>query len=235
MNYRLLEDRLHCDAEQVTLTYIFRPHESSFPAFFAAALVARLSAEFCIPLTESSARAQILFNQAEAELRAARRGQPAGDDAGDRRLPADPREGLTPWPPPARPNRASPPANWRPSCSAAPICAPMPMARAACAMSSSSRPAASPAGRACGTWPCCPGLARLVAFEFNTEQTYLLVFTHGLFSVYLNDAMVAQGGAPWSHAQLPQLAFTQSADTLLICHPDTRRASSPAAAIRAGA
>ena len=73
LNYRLFEDRLHCDAEQVTLTYIFLPHESSFPAFFAAALVARLSAEFCIPLTESSARAQLLFTQAEAELRAARR------------------------------------------------------------------------------------------------------------------------------------------------------------------
>jgi hypothetical protein len=73
LSYRLFEDRLHCDAEQVTLTYIFRPQESTFPAFFAAALVARLSAEFCIPLTESSSRAQLLFNQAEAELRAARR------------------------------------------------------------------------------------------------------------------------------------------------------------------
>jgi hypothetical protein len=73
LHYRLFEDRLHCDAPQVTLTYIFLPAESTFPAFFAAALVARLSAEFCIPLTESSSRAQILFNQAEAELRAARR------------------------------------------------------------------------------------------------------------------------------------------------------------------
>jgi hypothetical protein len=73
LEYRLLEDRLHCDADQVTLTYIFRPHESSYPAFFAAALVARLSAEFCIPLTESPTRAQLLFNQAEQELRAARR------------------------------------------------------------------------------------------------------------------------------------------------------------------
>ncbi|MCU0888975.1 MAG: hypothetical protein MUC64_13365 [Rubritepida sp.] len=73
LTYRLLEDRLHCDAEQVTLTYIFRPNESVFPAFFAAALVARLSAEFCIPLTESPTRAQLLFNQAEQELRGARR------------------------------------------------------------------------------------------------------------------------------------------------------------------
>jgi hypothetical protein len=35
--------------------------------------VARLSAEFCIPLTENTARAQLLAGQAEAELRAARR------------------------------------------------------------------------------------------------------------------------------------------------------------------
>lgn len=65
-----------------------------------------------------------------------------------------------------------------------------------------------------------PGLARLVAFEFNTEQTYLLAFTHGAFRVFLGDALVAQGTGPWAHGHLPQLAFTQSADTLLICHPD---------------
>ncbi len=65
-----------------------------------------------------------------------------------------------------------------------------------------------------------PGPARLLAFEFNTEQAYLLVFTQGQFSVYLNDALMAQGSGPWSTAQLPQLAFTQSADTLLICHPE---------------
>lgn len=70
--YRLAEDRLHADADQVTLTYVFRPEESAFPAFFAAALVARLAAEFCIPLTESSARAELLFRLAENEFRAAR-------------------------------------------------------------------------------------------------------------------------------------------------------------------
>ncbi|MBL6459167.1 hypothetical protein JMJ55_27985 [Belnapia sp. T6] len=71
--YRLLEDRLHCGAEQVVLTYIFRPEEGAFPAHFAAALVARLAAEFCIPLTENTARAGALMAQAEAELRNARR------------------------------------------------------------------------------------------------------------------------------------------------------------------
>ncbi|SDB72098.1 hypothetical protein SAMN02927895_04323 [Belnapia rosea] len=65
-----------------------------------------------------------------------------------------------------------------------------------------------------------PGPARLVAFEFNTEQAYLLVLTDGLLTVFIDDGPVAQIPAPWTAAMLPQLAFTQSADTLLICHPE---------------
>lgn len=64
-----------------------------------------------------------------------------------------------------------------------------------------------------------PGPARLLAFEFNTEQTYLLVFTDGAFHVFLGDTLVAHGVGTWATWQLPNLAFTQSADTLLICHP----------------
>ncbi|WP_270938016.1 hypothetical protein [Falsiroseomonas oryzae] len=70
--YRIHEGRLHADAEQVTLTYIFRPEESAFPPFFAQALVARLAAEFCLPLTESASRSEVLFRLAEQELRQAR-------------------------------------------------------------------------------------------------------------------------------------------------------------------
>lgn len=72
MPYRIHEDRLHADAAAVTLTYIFRPDESGFPPFFAQALVARLAAEFCLPLTESASRAEMLFRLAENELRGAR-------------------------------------------------------------------------------------------------------------------------------------------------------------------
>jgi hypothetical protein len=70
--YRIHEDRLHADAGSVTLTYVFRPDESAFPPFFAAALVARLAAEFCLPLTESASRAEMLARLAEAEFRTAR-------------------------------------------------------------------------------------------------------------------------------------------------------------------
>ncbi|WP_159996644.1 hypothetical protein [Roseomonas sp. 18066] len=70
--YRLQENRLHADSPRVTLTYLFRPDESVFPAFFASALATRLAAEFCIPLTESSARTEMLHRLAEAEFRHAR-------------------------------------------------------------------------------------------------------------------------------------------------------------------
>jgi hypothetical protein len=70
--YRIQEDRLHADVQDVVLTYIFRPDESAFPPFFAQALVARLAAEFCLPLTESASRAELLFRLAESELRHAR-------------------------------------------------------------------------------------------------------------------------------------------------------------------
>ena len=56
----------------MALTYVFRPDESAFPPFFAAALVARLAAEFCIPLTENASRYELLYRLAESELRAAR-------------------------------------------------------------------------------------------------------------------------------------------------------------------
>jgi len=64
------------------------------------------------------------------------------------------------------------------------------------------------------------GNGRLIAFEFNTQQTYLLVVTDGLITVYAGGAEDAAITAPWSEAQISQLAWTQSADTLLLTHPD---------------
>jgi hypothetical protein len=72
ISYRIAENRLHTDAGAVVLTYIFRPDELAFPPFFAQALIARLAAEFCIPLTESSTRAQLLYRLAEEEFRRAK-------------------------------------------------------------------------------------------------------------------------------------------------------------------
>jgi len=64
------------------------------------------------------------------------------------------------------------------------------------------------------------GDGRLIAFEFNTEQTYLLVLTHQKITVYEAGVLVTTITTPWTSAQIPQIAWTQSADTLLLVHPD---------------
>ena len=72
LEYRIAERRLHSDSPEVVLTYIFRPAESEFPPFFDQTLIARLAAEFCIPLTESTSRAEALARLAEEAFRQAR-------------------------------------------------------------------------------------------------------------------------------------------------------------------
>lgn len=67
-----------------------------------------------------------------------------------------------------------------------------------------------------------PGPARLIPFEFNTEQTYLMVLSAGALQVFQGDAAIATLPGPWSEAMLPQIGFTQNADTLLLVHPEMR-------------
>ncbi|MEX2618392.1 MAG: hypothetical protein WD767_20090 [Alphaproteobacteria bacterium] len=70
--YRIAERRLHTNAEDVVLTYVFRPQESETPPYFDQVLIARLAAEFVLPLTESTSRADVLSRLAEEEIRRAR-------------------------------------------------------------------------------------------------------------------------------------------------------------------
>jgi hypothetical protein len=72
VSYRIARNILHSDAEAITLTYIFRPDESEFPPYFDAVLIARLSAEFCIPVTENTSRAEALYRMADIEFQRAR-------------------------------------------------------------------------------------------------------------------------------------------------------------------
>ncbi|MCF8496736.1 MAG: hypothetical protein K9G62_08760 [Alphaproteobacteria bacterium] len=72
LNYRIARGALHTNADAVILTYVFRPEEEEFPPYFDQALIARLSAEFTIPVTESTSRAEAHFAMAEAEFKRAR-------------------------------------------------------------------------------------------------------------------------------------------------------------------
>lgn len=67
-----------------------------------------------------------------------------------------------------------------------------------------------------------PGPARLLSFEFNTEQTYLMVLTERKLAIFAADLKIAELIAPWTETMLPQIGFTQNADTLLLTHPDMR-------------
>ncbi len=77
--YRRVGDTLHTDSADILLSYIFRPDDETAPAYFEAALIARLAAEFCLPLTEDTSRANFLYRLAESELERARRIDAASD------------------------------------------------------------------------------------------------------------------------------------------------------------
>ena len=64
------------------------------------------------------------------------------------------------------------------------------------------------------------GDGKLMAFEFNTQQTSLLVITDENIDIYTAGVKEASITAPWTISQIPQLARTQSADTLLLTHPE---------------
>jgi len=72
LNFRIARGALHTNAEEVVFSYIFRPEEEEFPPYFDMALIARLAAEFCIPITENTSRADALFRLADIEFARAR-------------------------------------------------------------------------------------------------------------------------------------------------------------------
>jgi len=82
LSYRIARNTLQTDADSVLLTYIFRPDESEFPPYFDAVLIARLSAEFCIPVTENTARANALYQLAEREFSRAKQTDAQQDTPG---------------------------------------------------------------------------------------------------------------------------------------------------------
>jgi len=63
-----------------------------------------------------------------------------------------------------------------------------------------------------------PGAGRLVPFEFNTEQVYLMVFSNLQADIYRGDVKVATIVCPWSTTDISEFSWVQSADTLLIVH-----------------
>jgi hypothetical protein len=72
---------------------------------------------------------------------------------------------------------------------------------------------------------------RLVEFEFSTDDSYMLCFTHNRMYVFKNEALITNingSGNPYldtssvglTGARLARICWTQSADTLIVVHPD---------------
>lgn len=68
--------------------------------------------------------------------------------------------------------------------------------------------------------------ARLVSFQFNTEQSYILEFGDKYLRVYRDGGLVLSGMSayevvtPYDHADVADLVYIQEADVMYICHPD---------------
>lgn len=69
--------------------------------------------------------------------------------------------------------------------------------------------------------------ARLVPFQFNTQQSYELEFGNLYFRVFRDGGLVLTGGGsiyevttPYLHTEVGDLVFIQEADVMYICHPE---------------
>jgi hypothetical protein len=71
-------------------------------------------------------------------------------------------------------------------------------------------------------------LSRLIPFQFNTEQAYILEFGDSKMRIIKDGGLVESGGSPvevvtpYPIADVAALEFTQSADVLYVFHPDYR-------------
>ena len=67
---------------------------------------------------------------------------------------------------------------------------------------------------------------RLIPFEFNVEQAYVLEFGDQYFRVHKDGGTVVSSGSPvevttpYLHTELADIKFTQSADVMYIVHPN---------------
>jgi len=67
---------------------------------------------------------------------------------------------------------------------------------------------------------------RLISFEFSTIQTYILEFGDQYIRFYKDNGQILSGGSayeissPFLEAELFDIKFAQSADTMYICHPN---------------
>lgn len=67
---------------------------------------------------------------------------------------------------------------------------------------------------------------RLIPFSFTRDSSYMLEFGENYIRIWKGDSLVMNGGVPYAinttytGAQVAELDFSQSMDTMIICHPN---------------
>ena len=64
--------------------------------------------------------------------------------------------------------------------------------------------------------------ARLVAFDFDDNEQYIIAFSHQRLDIYYleNDSYVGNiTSCPWTTSNIFELSIAQAGDTMIVCHP----------------
>lgn len=72
LEYRIFNNQLQSNYQDIVITYIADIIAEQLPVFFTEVLIAKLAAQFCLPLTESTSRAEFLTKRFEEELKKAK-------------------------------------------------------------------------------------------------------------------------------------------------------------------
>ena len=67
------------------------------------------------------------------------------------------------------------------------------------------------------------GNARLIAFDFDDNEQYIIAFGHQRLDVYYletNSIVASVTSCPWTTSTIFQLNVAQSGDSMIVCHPD---------------
>ena len=71
-DYEIYEDKLYSNLTEVALDFVFKPDESRLPPWFVKMMEFALAAQFAIPITDNSAKAEAYRSQYEEQYKKAR-------------------------------------------------------------------------------------------------------------------------------------------------------------------
>jgi hypothetical protein len=71
-DYEIFGDKIYSDQQSLALDYIFKPAETSLPAYFVKLMEMYLASQFAVPVTDNSAKGQLYAQFYEAQMRQAK-------------------------------------------------------------------------------------------------------------------------------------------------------------------